>query len=61
MFNHIPSDLDRTEFEKMKDEYYGLRGWDRASGLPTRTKMLGLELEDIADALEIRGLLKDES
>jgi aldehyde:ferredoxin oxidoreductase len=48
----------REEFEAMKDEYYQLRGWDRASGLPTRASMRELEMEDIADDLEAGGLLK---
>ena len=39
--------IDRTEFEKMKDEYYLLRGWDVATGIPTRTKLEELDLGDI--------------
>ncbi|MCK5255428.1 MAG: hypothetical protein KAQ81_05345, partial [Deltaproteobacteria bacterium] len=27
--------VDRKEFERMKDEYYLLRGWDVASGMQT--------------------------
>jgi aldehyde:ferredoxin oxidoreductase len=41
------SRIDRTEFEKMKDEYYLLRGWDVATGIPTRTKLEELDLGDI--------------
>jgi aldehyde:ferredoxin oxidoreductase len=48
----------REEFEKMKDEYYALRGWDASSGLQTRAGLAGLQLEDAADDLEKRGLLK---
>ena len=48
----------KEEFEAMKDEYYRLRGWDVASGLPTRANMRELEMDDIADDLEDRGLLK---
>jgi aldehyde:ferredoxin oxidoreductase len=40
--------VDRTEFEKMKSEYYTLRGWDVASGVPTKTKLEELNLGDIA-------------
>ena len=50
--------VDREEFEKMKSEYYGLRGWDVESGLPTRAKLKELQLEDVADGLDKRGLLK---
>jgi aldehyde:ferredoxin oxidoreductase len=49
--------LSREKFEAMKTEYYGLRGWDAASGLPTRKTLAGLELGDVAADLERRGLL----
>jgi len=50
--------VDREEFEKMKSEYYELRGWDVDSGLQTRAKLKELQLEDVARNLEKRGLLK---
>ena len=31
--------LDKNDFEKMKDEYYQLRGWDVATGFQTREKL----------------------
>ena len=49
--------FDREKFEKLKDEYYELRGWDVASGLPTRRTLQGLGLQDIAKDLEQRGLV----
>ena len=49
--------VDRRQFERMKDEYYSLRGWDVATGLQTRPKLEGLGLADVADDLERRGLL----
>jgi aldehyde:ferredoxin oxidoreductase len=49
--------VDRGAFERMKDEYYGLRHWDVATGLQTRGKLEDLELEDIAQDLEQRGLV----
>ena len=49
--------IDRQEFEKMKDEYYELRGWDKESGLPTEKKFKELELTDIAADLKERDLL----
>ncbi|HEY87306.1 MAG TPA: hypothetical protein G4O06_04690 [Dehalococcoidia bacterium] len=39
--------VDREKFEKMKDEYYQLRGWDVESGLQTKAKLMELGLEDI--------------
>jgi aldehyde:ferredoxin oxidoreductase len=49
--------IDRDKFEEMKSEYYGYRGWDVASGLPTKAKLAELGLDDVADDLEKRGLL----
>jgi aldehyde:ferredoxin oxidoreductase len=43
--------VDRSEFERMKDEYYGLRGWDVASGLQRRSQLEALGLGYIADEL----------
>jgi len=50
--------VDRDEFEKLKSEYYGLRGWDVETGLPTRAKLEELRLGDVAVDLAGRGLLK---
>lgn len=50
--------IDQEEFEKMKSEYYELRGWDVESGLPTEARLKELQLDDIADDLKQRELLK---
>jgi aldehyde:ferredoxin oxidoreductase len=50
--------VDRDKFEDMKSEYYGLRGWDVETGLPTRAKLSELQLDDVAADLGGRGLLK---
>ena len=44
-------------FEQMKDDYYELRGWDIATGFPTRERLAELQLEDVADDLAGRELL----
>ena len=49
--------VDWDDFEKMRAEYYQLRGWDVATGLQTRGQLREIGLEDIADDLERRGLL----
>lgn len=49
--------LDKDKFEKMKDEFYSLRGWDVATGLQTRTKLQKLNLQDVTKDLESRGLV----
>ncbi len=43
--------IDPVSWERMLDEYYDLRGWDR-SGIPTREKLAALGLTDVAKSLE---------
>ena len=47
--------LDRKDFERMKDEYYDLRGWDAASGLQKKEKLDELGLSFVCKELEKRG------
>ena len=49
--------LDRSEFEKMKDEYYEIRGWDVATGLQTKAKLEELGLGDITKTLQNEELI----
>jgi aldehyde:ferredoxin oxidoreductase len=49
--------LDRVGFEKMRNEYYQLRGWDVNSGRQTKAKLEDLGLGDITRDLEQRGLV----
>jgi aldehyde:ferredoxin oxidoreductase len=49
--------VDRDAFEKMKDEFYRLRGWDVATGLQRRETLESLGLADVADSLALEGLL----
>ncbi len=44
--------IDRGEFEKMKDEFYLLRGWDIHTGFPTVDTLRSLQLGDLAGELE---------
>jgi len=48
--------VDRQGFESIKDEYYQLRRWDVATGLQTRAILEELELREVAQDLERRGL-----
>ncbi|CAB1065767.1 Tungsten-containing aldehyde:ferredoxin oxidoreductase (EC [Olavius sp. associated proteobacterium Delta 1] len=50
--------IERTDFEKLKSEYYQLRGWEVKSGLPTDTRLRDLELGDVAADLKARDLLR---
>lgn len=49
--------VDKGKFEKMKDEYYQIRGWDIATGLQTTAKLEELGLKDVAEDLKQRGLV----
>jgi aldehyde:ferredoxin oxidoreductase len=49
--------IDRVQFEKLKDKYYELRGWDVMTGWPTRAKLEELDLKDVADKLASFGKL----
>ena len=49
--------VDREQFERMKDEYYQLRGWDVESGLQTKATLEELILGDIAEELEAKRFL----
>jgi aldehyde:ferredoxin oxidoreductase len=42
----------------MIEEYYKIRQWDTATGLQTRAKLEGLELEDVAYELERTELVR---
>ncbi len=53
--------LERDKFEKMLDEYYELRGWDKRTGLPTRSTLEGLGLKEVADELEKYGKIAESA
>jgi aldehyde:ferredoxin oxidoreductase len=44
--------LDKNKFEKMKDEYYSLRGWDVETGFQTETTLRKLGMQDVAKQLK---------
>ncbi len=49
--------LDRKKLDEMIDECYELRGWDGATGKPSRVALEKIGLEEVADDLEKRGKL----
>jgi len=49
--------LDRARFERLKDGYYKLVGWDVNTGWLTRTKLEELGMKDVADGLARAGKL----
>ena len=50
--------MSEEVLEKMKDEYYEIRGWDKATGIPTSQRLLRLDLPDIAE--DMKQLLSQE-
>jgi len=51
--------LETSKFEQMKDKYYALRGWDIATGIPTRETLEQTGLGDVAQDLEKLGKLPE--
>ncbi len=47
--------VSRETVDRVLDEYYELRGWDKASGLPTEKRFTELGLGDIGRQLKERG------
>jgi aldehyde:ferredoxin oxidoreductase len=41
----------KEELEKLKDEYYEIRGWDKKTGIPSKEKLLELGLKKAAEDL----------
>ena len=58
LFSRKEAVVDRDQFEKMKGEFYKIRGWDIPSGLQKRAKLEELGLNDVAQTLEREGLLR---
>jgi len=48
--------LDRNKFEEMREEFYGLRGWDPETGLQKVETLKSLDLSAVAKELKSRGL-----
>lgn len=51
--------LSKTKTDRLLDEYYELRGWDKERGVPTKRKLIGLGLDCVADELYKSGLIPD--
>jgi aldehyde:ferredoxin oxidoreductase len=49
--------VEKDQFEKLKNQYYRLRGWDEKTGYPSRSKLVDLKLGEVADDLSQRGLI----
>jgi len=45
--------MNREDFERAKENYYRMRGWDDKTGIPTRETLVRLGLNDIAEELDV--------
>jgi hypothetical protein len=48
--------LDPEIFDPMLDEYYEANGWSVRTSIPTRSKLEGLGLGDVADEFDALGI-----
>ena len=48
--------VPKAAFEKAKDEYYRIRGWDERTGWPTGEKLKSLGLDDVVQELSEKSL-----
>jgi aldehyde:ferredoxin oxidoreductase len=48
--------VERDDFEQLKTDFYKLRGWDVATGYPTKATLVDLGLKEVATDLEKRNL-----
>jgi len=44
--------LEKDKFEKMLDEYYELRGWDKTTGLIKKETLKELDLPEVIELLK---------
>ena len=49
--------ISRADLAQMLDEYYRERGWDCATGIPTKEKLEELGLAYVAEELGDRGVI----
>ena len=58
IISRVGAVVEKDKFEQMKTDYYKHRGWDAATGFPTKAKLEELQLKDVADDLAGRALTK---
>jgi aldehyde:ferredoxin oxidoreductase len=51
---------EKENWDKMLDQFYELQGWDRGTGLQTRTSLIELGLKNVAQRLKTVGRLVNE-
>jgi len=56
--DYFGTPLSKEDCEKLLDDYYDERGWDIETGIPTEKTLIDSGLEDIAQDLRKRSLIK---
>jgi len=51
--------LSKESMNKLLDEYYELRKWDKKKGVPTKRKLIELGLDYVAEELSKMGLIEN--
>ncbi|MBW1998270.1 MAG: hypothetical protein JRJ29_09940 [Deltaproteobacteria bacterium] len=51
---------DREKWDRMLDEFYEIHGWDKETGLQTRSTLMELGMKEVADKLQEAGKLIDK-
>jgi aldehyde:ferredoxin oxidoreductase len=46
------SSIDKEKFEKMLEDYYAIRGWDKEEGIPTQERLQELAIGEVAKDME---------
>jgi aldehyde:ferredoxin oxidoreductase len=59
--SRIGTKVDVPAFERLRSEYYDLRGWDVPTGKQSLQQLADLDLGDAAEELRGRGLLREVS
>lgn len=57
LFSRKGGTVSREMFTKIMDDFYEARGWDVATGLPTRQRLTELDLTDVIQELALKKLL----
>jgi aldehyde:ferredoxin oxidoreductase len=57
IISRVDAVINPGEFEKVKSEYYALRGWNTQNGFPTRARLEQLGLPEVMERLDGKGLL----
>jgi len=56
--DYFGTPLTKQDCEKLLDDYYDERGWDKKTGIPTEKTLNELGLEDVAKDLKAKGFIK---